>query len=119
KPRRRRSAALGMTENSPMRLLPEDERQSWTVWVWLVYLSVFVVVPALKPHTTPLEWVATFAGLLVFLVLYVRGFWVRGRDVYPIIAAITLLGLIFYPSNPGGGTFFIFAASFAARLGPG
>jgi two-component system sensor histidine kinase DesK len=102
-----------------MRLLPEDERQSWTVYAWLVYLSVFIAMPALKPHTTAAEWIATFAALLVFLVLYVRGFWVRGRDIYPIIAAITLLGLIFYPFNPGGGTFFIFAASFAARLGPG
>ncbi|MDQ6801994.1 MAG: sensor histidine kinase [Acidobacteriota bacterium] len=96
-----------------------DKNHGWTIYVWLVYLSFFITYPALKPHTTATEWTATAAGLVVFLALYFRGYRVAGRDLYPIIAGITLLGLIFYPFNPGAGTFFIYAAAFAGHTASG
>jgi two-component system sensor histidine kinase DesK len=102
-----------------MRWLPKDEKQDWTIWAWLIYLSLFIVVPALKDHASVWEWIATIAATVVFLALYVRGYSVRGREVLPVIVAITVLGLVFYPFNPGAGAFFIYAAAFAGRIGPG
>ena len=96
-----------------------QEKHGWTIYVWLVYLSFFIAYPAVKPHTTAAEWIATAAGLVVFLALYFRGYHVAGRDLYQIIAGITLLGLIFYPFNPGAGTFFIYAAAFAGHTASG
>src|SRR5712691_7006283 len=102
-----------------MRWLPKEEKHEWTIYAWLVYLVFFMVYPAMKPGSSAAEWIATFVGTVVFLALYLRGYMVTGRDIYPIIAAITLLGLIYYPYNPGAGAFFIYAAAFAARIGPG
>src|SRR5438132_8337140 len=92
-----------------------DEKQGWVTYVWLVYLSFFIVYPAMKPRTTAAEWIATGAGVIVFLAMYVRGYRVSGGDLYPIIAGITLVGLIYFPFNPGAGTFFIYAAAFAGH----
>src|SRR5260370_7468786 len=92
-----------------------QEKLGWTMYVWLVYLAFFIAYPAVKPPTTAAEWIETAAGLVVFLSLYIRGYRVAGRDLYPVIAGITLLGLIFYPFNPGAGTFFIYAPPFAVH----
>ena len=101
-----------------MSSLPKDDnKHGWTMYVWLIYLSFFLVVPALRPHPFAWEWAATIAAVLVFLPLYLRGYSVRGRDIIPVIAGITLLGLVFYPFNPGAGSFFIYAAAFACRIG--
>lgn len=99
-----------------MRLLPDDREEGWTPYAWLIYLSFFLVYPAFERGTTPLRWVETIAGAIVFLVLYFRGYWCDGRRLVAIIAAITLLGAIFYPVNPGAGSFFIYAAAFAGFL---
>jgi two-component system sensor histidine kinase DesK len=98
-----------------MRLLPKKE--DWTPYVWTVYLTFFLVAPTMKPRTTVLEWAATAAACLVFLALYFRGHWVEGPAIYPIIAAIALLGFGFMPYNHGAGTFYIFAAGFAHVVG--
>jgi two-component system sensor histidine kinase DesK len=55
-------------------------------------------------------------GLVAFLALYFRGFWVSGNQLLVIIAAITLLGVLYWPRNPGAGSFFIYAAAFAGKL---
>src|SRR5438876_76675 len=94
-------------------------KNEWTDYVWLIYLAFFIAYPALKPQATPLEWIATIVAVAVFLPIYFRGFRVGGRAEIPIIAAITLLGVIYWPFNPGAGAFFIYAAAFAARIGPG
>ena len=96
-----------------------DKKHGWTIYVWLVYLSFFIAYPAMKPHATAAEWIATAAGAVVFLAIYVRGYRVAGRDIYPVIAGITLLGLIYYPFNPGAGAFFIYAAAFAGHTRSG
>ena len=95
------------------------DRRDWTMYVWLIYLSFFLMYPALKPHASVFEWVATVAGAVAFIALYVRGYTVEGRAIVPVIVAITLLGVVFFPSNAGAGSFFIYAAGFAGRIGPG
>lgn len=101
-----------------MRLLPNDREEGWTPYAWLIYVVFFACWPAAKPGTTPLEWALTIVGLMVFLALYFRGYWVRGRPLMMIIAAITLLGALYWKWNPGAGSFFIYAAAFAGELEP-
>lgn len=100
-----------------MRLIPKESVHSWTAYLWLIYLSFFLAAPAMNPHTSAAEWMATAAGTLAFLALYFRGFWVRGRALLLCMAGITALGVIFTPFNPGAGAFFIYAAAFAGSLG--
>src|SRR5437868_6558758 len=98
------------------RLLPNDRDEGWTPYAWLIYVIVFACWPGMKHGTSPLEWVLMFAGLLAFLALYFRGHWERGNRLLAIIAAITLLGVLYWPWNPGAGSFFIYAAAFAGNL---
>ena len=95
------------------------DTHGWISYVWLIYFVFFPIAPAFKPHTTLAEWIATGAGTVVFLLLYFRGYRVIGRDLYVVIAGITLLALVFYPFNPGAGTFFVYAAAFAGHLSSG
>ena len=99
-----------------MRLLPDNRDEGWTPYAWLIYLVFFLAYPGFERGTTPLRWVETIAGAIVFLALYFRGYWVDGRRLVGIIAGITLLGAIFYPVNPGAGSFFIYAAAFVGFL---
>ena len=99
-----------------VRLLPRDHDEGWLPYAWLIYIVFFAVSPAFAKETTPLRWAETAAGLVVFLALYFRGHWVDGWRFRAIIAAITLLGMIYYPINPGAGSFFIFAGAFAGCL---
>ncbi len=100
-----------------MRLLPRDSTIGWTPYAWLAYLLIFVAHPLLM-QPSPRVWVATFVALVLFLPLYFRGYWLRGRKLYPIIVAINLLGLIYAPFNSGATVFFIYAASFIGEVGP-
>jgi two-component system sensor histidine kinase DesK len=101
-----------------MQLLPSHKDLGWKPFAWIIYIAFFVVFPVLKPHTTPLEWAATIAATLLFLVLYFRGYWARDRELVFIVVAMTALGVAFFPSNGGGGSFYIYAASFAAWMQP-
>lgn len=100
-----------------MRLIPKDKELGWTPYAWTIYVVFFLIAPSMSRHTTPMEWAATAFGLVIFLALYFRGYWVRGRELLAIIAALTLLAMVYYPFNPGAGCFFIYAGSFAGRCG--
>jgi two-component system sensor histidine kinase DesK len=95
------------------------EKQSWITYIWLIYLTFFIAYPAMKRNTSVAEWIFTAAAVVIFLAMYFRGYRVAGRDLYLVIAGITLLGLIYYPFNPGAGTFFIYAAAFAGHTHSG
>jgi two-component system sensor histidine kinase DesK len=97
-----------------MPLLPKHKDLGWTPYFWTIYLAFFLLTPAMKPKTSPLEWAATAAGTIVFFVFYFRGYWDQGRW-HAIIAMITL-GAVYYPFNAGAGSFFIYAAAFAGWL---
>jgi two-component system, NarL family, sensor histidine kinase DesK len=97
------------------RLLPDDKDIGWVPYVWLVYLLAVPLNAYFLPPT-PRLWIMTIGGTLCFLVLYFRAYWVEGRDLAWIIAAITALGVVIGPVNPSSATFFIYAASFAGWL---
>ena len=73
-----------------MPLLPKHKDLGWTPYFWTVYLAFFLITPAMKPHTSPLEWAATAAGTIVFFLFYFRGYWDQGRW-QAIIAMIATL----------------------------
>ncbi len=99
-----------------MRLLPDDKDIGWVPYVWLIYLSIFLVLPGFN-HATPGVWVATGLGAAAFLVLYFWGHWVRGTRLLPIIFGILAIGVIYAPFNSGASVFFIYAAAFAGFAG--
>lgn len=102
------------------RLLPADGQINWLPYVWLVYLGSFVAQPVMRWRSGSLgapEALVTALALALFLVSYFRGFWVSGRDVLRIIAFQVLLGAVLMPLNPSAFVFFVYAASFASRLG--
>jgi two-component system sensor histidine kinase DesK len=100
-----------------MRLLPQNKDLGWTPYAWLIYLaSVPFYGYASGPRST-MFWALTALGMLVFLPLYFRGYWMKDRRLLWIIAGIALLGVVYSPTNPGSSVYFIYAASFAAYTG--
>ncbi len=98
-----------------MRLLPDDRHHGWTPYVWLIYIVPFFVEPFAN-GTSRARIALTLAGGAVFLVLYFLGYWLRGRELLAVIAAITVLGIIFTPINLGAPSFFIYAAAYAGGM---
>jgi len=101
----------------PFRLLPEDKFLGWTPYLWLVYFPTLFVWPAISQSPRSV-WILTGIAGALFLPLYFRGYWARGRESYLIIAAITLLGAILVPVNSSGFVMFIYAAAFAGTRRP-
>jgi two-component system, NarL family, sensor histidine kinase DesK len=97
-------------------MTPERDYAGWTKYIWLIYIVPFAAFPVLAKAGAgqiALTWFAT----AVFTVIYLAGYRVNRSRVLLIIGAITLLGVVFMPSNYGAGAFFIFAASFAGSAG--
>lgn len=99
------------------RLLPEDRFVGWTPYVWLAYFPTLFLAPALD-HAAARTWVITIIAGIVFLPLYFRGYWARGREMYVIVALIAALGVAVIPINGAAGVFFIYAAAFAGFVRP-
>ena len=93
------------------RLLPPDGEHGWTPFVWLIYLSAYVIYP-FWVGASALVLAIDVVGMAAFLALYFRGFWVDGARRLPIIAGLAVLGAGLAPINPGALTFFIYAAAF-------
>lgn len=100
-----------------MRLLPGERELGWTPFAWLIYLLLFLVQPTFAGATGG-EWALTAAVVAVFLALYFYGFWVRGRRLVAVGAAIALLGALMMPRNGGANVFFVYAAAFLATVPP-
>jgi two-component system sensor histidine kinase DesK len=99
-----------------MRLLPDDPEIGWTPYLWLVYLLMFFAYLVLG-RAGALEWSLSLLAVLVFLVLYFRGYWApRGAEAWAIVAAITGIGVLFLPVNPGASVFFVYAAAFLGYM---
>jgi two-component system, NarL family, sensor histidine kinase DesK len=96
-----------------MRLLPNDRDLGWTPYVWLIYLGI-LYFPLIPGPADWRAWALTVAVTAVFLPLYFLGYWLRGPRNLWVIGAITLLGIVFAPINPGASVLFVYAASFAA-----
>lgn len=99
-----------------MSLLPPGNKLGWTPYAWLVYLGFFLMYPIVG-NVSSRVWLTTVVGVVIFLTLYFRAFWAGTAELLLIIAAITALGVIFAPSNPGASSFFIYAAAFACETG--
>ncbi len=102
-------------------LLPADAHLGWTPYVWLIYLTFFLVEPAIRLRLgamTAGHAAATVLPLLVFLASYFRGYWATGRELLLVVAVQSLLGVALTPFNTGSSVFFIYAASFAGNLDP-
>jgi two-component system sensor histidine kinase DesK len=98
------------------RLLPRDGF-SWTGYIWLVYLSTPLWYAASGRASGPGVFAWTIVAAVAFLPLYFWGFWLSGRRALIPIAAIAVIGVGLIPINAGGFVFFVFAASFAGRVG--
>jgi two-component system, NarL family, sensor histidine kinase DesK len=104
-----------------LRLLPEDSREGWTPYAWLIYLATFFIEPVIRTrHGTASTgyWLVTLLGVIVFLVSYFAGYWVKGRRRILVVLFQTMLGVVFAPINTGSSVFFVYAASFAGFVNP-
>ncbi|MBC5799733.1 MAG: sensor histidine kinase [Candidatus Eremiobacteraeota bacterium] len=96
-----------------LRLLPSDE--GYLSYVWLVYMGWTFVYPAVIGSLS--IFIETAVAAVVFLVLYFRGHWVRGRTLLAILVAIAAIGAVVGPANPWASTYFVYAAAFAPYVG--
>ncbi len=99
-----------------MRLLPKNHFLGWTPYAWLVYLCFFLMHPIFD-HVGRREWAVTIAATVVFVALYLRGYWLSGWPLVLNTSGIVLLGVLLTPSNPGAVAFFIYGSSFIAFVG--
>jgi two-component system sensor histidine kinase DesK len=97
-------------------LLPDNRNVGWIPYLWLVYLSGFVIWIAL-PSTPATLKASGGAALALFLALYFRGYRETGLRLVAIIAVITALGALFMPLTASAMVFFIFAGAFAGMVG--
>lgn len=100
-----------------IRLLPKNKEVGWTPYAWLIYLASVPFYGYALGGRSREFWTLNLLGMVVFLALYFRGYWVKGRKLLWIIAAIAFLGIIYSPTNAGASVYFIYAASFAAFTG--
>jgi len=98
------------------RLIPHDRELGWTPFAWLVYLVPFALTPLFKRHPTPWSWALYLGVSLVFLALYFRSYWARGRELILVCAVTVSLGIAFWPVSFGAGAFFIYGGSMLGQL---
>jgi two-component system sensor histidine kinase DesK len=94
-----------------MELLPDYYAHGWARYLWLVYFGFFFVDPILN-HAGWHTWIATAAGTVIFLALYVEFFRTRCPWNFLFLGGMVVTGLIYAPFNAGASTFFIYAACF-------
>ncbi|MHB1828364.1 MAG: sensor histidine kinase [Steroidobacteraceae bacterium] len=96
--------------DTPLR---PPERVRTVDFIWLCYSIYFFAVPAQQPSSFAV-WLTAALLFLCFLALYVSLVFTRRlRTKRLLLAALALLGLAYYPFNPGAGVVFIYCAAFA------
>jgi two-component system, NarL family, sensor histidine kinase DesK len=100
------------------RLIPHDRELGWTPFAWLIYLVPFALTPVFKSDSSPWSWAVYLGTSLVFLALYFRSYWARGRELLLVCAATVSLGIAFWPVSFGAGAFFIYGGSMLGQLEP-
>lgn len=99
------------------RLVPAESGQGWVVYLWLIYLAFFFVEWLFRPVSI-FEIGLAAITMALFLVLYFSAWRRKGASALAHIAAIAALGAAWTPFNAGASVLFIYAASFAFRVGP-
>ena len=92
------------------RSMFHDRDHGWGPLLWWLYLGFFFVQPVAE-HVGRRQWLFDTLGAVVFLVLYFGIFLLQRPRLLVHVGGMLLLGIVFLPSNPGGCTFFIFAAA--------
>ena len=82
-------------------------------WIWACYSGFIFIQPLFEPSLR--LWLGTAAAFALFLVIF--AFYIRTPDTartarFWMIAAIFALGLLTFPWNQGGSSFFVYAACF-------
>jgi two-component system, NarL family, sensor histidine kinase DesK len=100
-----------------MRLLPNDKELAWTPYAWLVYILPFALTPFIdERQNNPAGFALYATALAAFVVLYLRSYWVRGRELMLVSAATLAMGLAFWPISLGAGALFIYASAMIGLL---
>lgn len=97
-----------------LRWVPDDPELGSTPFAWLAYLGFVFMVPTAFMDADAVVWGTTVVASLLFVPLYFRAYWVDGGRRLAIALVIAAIGAVLAPFNPGGNTFFIYAAYFAA-----
>ena len=98
-----------MTANEPI----SRKRENRWAWVWFAYTGFLFIAPILEPSRY--LWLATLAVFFAFVGImwgYIRAVDEGHPARFWMIAATFALGLISFPWNQGGSTFFVYAAAF-------
>jgi two-component system sensor histidine kinase DesK len=99
-----------------LRLLPDDSPVGWTPYTWLVYLPFQFVLLALE-HAPRIDWIVTTLGVVIFLPIYFRSYWIDGRAIVPYALAMSAIGAIVAPYNMWASSYFVYAAACIASIG--
>ena len=98
-----------MTSNEPI----SRKRENRWAWTWFAYTGFLFVGPIFAPSLN--LWLATLAVFFAFVGImwgYIRAVDQGHPARFWMIAATFALGLITFPWNQGGSTFFVYAAAF-------
>ncbi len=102
-----------------MRLIPHDTHLGWTPWAWTVYIVPYAVSPLyMERYATPGGWLFFGGTTLAFLAMYFRSYWVRGRELYLLSAAMVAMGIALWPVTHAAGAFFIYGAATLGHIEP-
>ena len=94
----------------PLRSVFQDRDHGWGPLLWWLYLGFFFIQPV-ADHVSRKLWLFDLLGAAIFLVLYWGIFLLERPWTLLHVGGMLLLGVLFFPYNPGGCTFFIFAAA--------
>jgi two-component system sensor histidine kinase DesK len=89
------------------------KRENKWAWAWFAYTGFLFIDPLVEPSRY--LWIATLAVFFVFFAImwgYIRAVDEGHPARFWMIAATFALGLITFPWNGGGSTFFVYAAAF-------
>src|SRR5579862_8315032 len=99
----------------PLGEVLRDRDHGWGPLLWVLYLGFFFVQPVAE-HVSGKQWFLDGVGAAIFLVLYWGIFLLERPRPLVHVGGMVLLGLLYVPFNPGGCTFFIFAAAMVPFL---
>jgi two-component system sensor histidine kinase DesK len=94
----------------PLRSVLQDRDHGWGPLLWVLYLGFFFVQPVVE-HVSRKQWAFDGVGATIFLVLYWGIFLLERPRPLLHVGGMMLLGVLYFPFNSGGCTFFIFAAA--------
>jgi two-component system sensor histidine kinase DesK len=87
----------------------------WIPLIWLPYYLFFLLAPVFD-HAPISRWISTGVATVFFLIFYFGMFWSRRPRSWFFMVGLVILGLLFYPFNPGASCFFIYSAAFCPFL---